>query len=550
MSIGQFTPASIVDNDFTLDINPWVINNDVLDDGNISYKVTAYTDASNNLVAGIMWEVYKNGSIYKEVKPLSNILSDQQVYDIDVCLVKDPFTGDVNALTVFSVYSESIPSFWAMEAFRWDNGANEFTPYLTTPGGNVVQTIDLDLRKTAGEIGTSIRIDANDLSEFIIVFDNANQQVFGYTGFVYGGTSIYNNGLNFNNIDPFFIDDGVSPDVSITRNNDLADLYITYCSYIGSSGSSAGKLIVAESGYLGLKNIVPSPTYTFNIVAAPALSPVPNQFDSPRIASPKIDPFNLNKYTVVYNVIEGSNRFKFYIRGYTNDYGAIQTYNNGSMGPSLNITEIVNCKPVVTYDNNDQVWVGWLINNTIGSSANFPPTVIPYPSATDAFFPVVVKCDAVGRAMLAEYWEVPHVGSNFGSNNAIGTFAISGRNSSLELANYYSYFNSTPNGAGVTNLLSKSVDIVSASSLREISKGEHIKSGLNEFLNDNLNVTNLNFIIIDTQGKLIYSTRGSANDILKYINTDFQELDKSIYLCNLYSADGKVNINEKLFPNK
>jgi hypothetical protein len=499
--------------------------------------------------------------ISKEIKPLSNILSDQQVYDIDVCLVKDPFTNEVNALVVFSVYSESIPSFWGMEAFRWDSGNNEFTPYLTTPGGNgnpsspggnVVPTIDLDLRKTAGEIGTSIRIDANDLNEFIIVFDNANQKVFGYTGFVDGSISIYKNGLNFNNIDPFFIDDGVSPDVSITKSNAIFDPYITYCSYIGSAGSSAGKLIVAESGYLGLKAIVPSPTYTFSIVAAPALLPVPNQFDSPRIASPKIDPSGIvtNKYTVVYNVIEGSSRFKFYIRGYTNDYGSIQTYNNGTMGPSLNITEIVNCKPVVTYDNNDQVWVGWLINNMIGSSANFPPTVIPYPSATDAFFPVVVKCDPFGRTLLSEYWEVPHVGTNFGSNNAIGTFAISGRNSSFEQANYYSYFNSTPNAAGITNLLSKSVNIFTATSLREISQGEQIKSGLNEFLNNNLNVVNLNFMIFDTQGKLIYSTRGSGNDILKYINSEFQELDKSIYLCNLYSADGKVNINEKLFPNK
>jgi hypothetical protein len=94
------------------------------------------------------------------------------------------------------------------------------------------------------------------------------------------------------------------------------------------------------------------------------------------------------------------------------------------------------------------------------------------------------------------------------------------------------------------------VDIVATNGLRKIPNEEQIKSGLNEFLNDNLNIVNLNFMIIDTQGKLVYSTRGSGNDILKYINSEFQELEKSIYLCNLYSADGKVNINEKLFPNK
>ena len=559
LSFGQFKQASIIDYDRALAIAPWVINNDVLDDGNISYKVTAYTDASNNLVAGIMWEVYDLSTgtpvlISKEVKPLSNILSDQQVYDIDVCLVKDPFTGEVNALTVFSVYSESIPSFWGMEAFRWDNGANEFTPYLTTPGGNVVPTVKLDNGQVAGGIGTAIHIDANDLGEFIIVFDNEVGKVYGYAGYFNGNgiLNIYNNGLNFYNTDPFFIDDGVSPDVSITSNINVLDPYIIYCTYIGTAGTNSGKLIVADSEFGFLKSPVPTFAFVINVIAAPALLPFPNEFETPRIASPKIDPSGMvtNKYTVVYNVIEGSSRFRFYIRGFTNNYGTVQTYNNGSIGSSLNITQIINSKPVVTYDLNDKVWVGWLINNTIGSSPNFPANVIPFNSATDAFFPIVVPCDEYGTTTSSDYWEVPYVGNNFGSNNAIGTFALSGRNSTSQKENYYSYFNSTPNVNGVTNLLTKSVNINGASSLKSFSKNEKNQGNLIEFLLTNSYQGSFNFLIFDSQGKLMYSLLGSTQDILTYINTDFQDLDDAIYLCNLYTSDGEISINEKLFPNK
>ena len=459
----QFTNAVIADNVYSLTTYPSIVNNDILDDGNNTYRVTAFSDAAGPR-SGIMWECFFAGNNYSGDLPLNyySVYSGAVVNYIDVSIAKEINSNVIHALAVFSVNS-IYGNQWLLEDFIWNGSAFISNPSI--PQWSIAY----------GNFGTTIHIDANTNGEFIVVYDDAGGNLYHITGFLAGGVnllSVYTDQAN-----------STFPDVTLSHD-------ILWNTYVYESAIISGILTINEDPF----SSVSIATFT-NFSQLNNLGVIVNR---PRISSPNLlgGP---NEYEVVFECTNNARTY-YEIRGYNNAAAVGYKYNIGTFVPGGNTTSVPNHHPVVAYDQYNHVNVGWVLDNSTGTISG----------AFQSHYPIVVPCDNTGTPTVSTYWETPRPGANFGNYFSIPYLALAGRHSFTTDDTFVSTYSLTN-----SDFLTKWVPINSSSSLKMSETKNPPNNTLHVFLQKADPLSKYQITIWNTQGQEVSS---------RYLNLDEIEI--------------------------
>lgn len=351
----QFITAIQGNNTFSLSVVGRATGNDILEKSGDVWEVTVWDDVSGN--PGLGFNVNSSGTFFNNIA-----LSNNDAYDTDVALTVDG-SGDIHAIVVY--FSQNAGGY-VVEDFVWNTN-----------------TFNLNSGPTVFDIqsvfGTAVNVDAEYDGYFIVVWDVSGSP-FGITGDVAGGT------LNLNNVISIGSSaTGIFPDVCINnRGNDR----VTYC-YIDASGD----LIVDSDSY---GNMGTSSTPTNELTTQPN-----DMFLVPRIACNDASVVgNAIDWTVVVMDTDVSSAYR--IIGYSfnsSNLLNVVEYSNSTIWaiPGEDLKNHESYHPVVTYDDQGSIFVGWNYNN-----------IPAYTSSTiDSYYPLVVACDYNGNPLF-DYWNVPN----------------------------------------------------------------------------------------------------------------------------------------------
>ena len=491
----QFTNAVIADNVYSLSTTPTIVNNDILDDGNDTYRVTAFSDAVGPR-SGIMWECNFAGNYYSGDLPLNyySIYTGATVNYIDVSIAKDVNNPDIHALAVFSVNS-IYGNQWLLEDFIWNGTAFISNPSI--PQWSIAY----------GNFGTTIHIDANTNGEFIVVYDDAGGNLYHITGLLAGGVNLLS----------LFTDQNLSssPDVVISH-----DLFGN--SYVYESAIISGVLTINEGDFSNISSNSFSINNPINnlgvIVSRPRISS-PNSLGGP------------NEYEVVFECTNNARTY-FEIRGYNNAAGFGFRYNIGTFVPGGNTTSVPNHHPVVSYDQYNDVNVGWVLDNSSGAISG----------AFQSQYPIVVPCDNTGTPTVTTYWETPRPGANFGNYFSLPYLALSGRHSLTYDSTFVSTY-SLSNSA----FLTKRAIINSASSLKVAEVNNTSTNNVQTFIQTADPLSKYKTTIWNTEGREVSSSYLNLNEIEIFIKSNLDNLPSGIYFTRLINDKhqtaftGKIN---------
>ncbi len=489
----QFTNAVIADNVYSLSTTPTIVNNDILDDGNDTYRVTAFSDAVGPR-SGIMWECNFAGNYYSGDLPLNyySIYTGATVNYIDVSIAKDVNNPDIHALAVFSVNS-IYGNQWLLEDFIWNGTAFISNPSI--PQWSIAY----------GNFGTTIHIDANTNGEFIVVYDDAGGNLYHITGNLAGGVnllSLYSDQVN-----------STFPDVTLSHD-------IFGNSYVYESAIISGKLTINEDQF----SAVSTSSFSF-------FSQI-NNFgvivNRPRISSPNSFGGSY-EYEVVYEATNNARTY-YEIRGYNNAAAFGFRYNIGSFVPGGNTTSVPNHHPVVSYDQYNNVNVGWVLDNSTGAISG----------AFQSHYPIVVPCDNTGTPTVSTYWETPRAGANFGNYFSIPYLALSGRHSLTYDSTFVSTYSLTN-----ADFLTKRAIINSASSLKVADVKNTSTNNLQVFIQTADPLSKYKTTIWNTEGREVSSRNLNLSEIENFIKSNLDELPIGIYFTRLINDK-----NQTVFAGK
>ena len=420
------------------------------------FRITSYGSIGNSN-GGIAWDVTSSGT-GKLSFGLANVLNT------DVSLINDA-NGTVYAVAVYTDGHRIL-----MEVYKWSGGA------FVSFGSTSIVAYSLSVI-----FGTSLKMDASYNGDFVIVWDDPNGTIISETGSLVGGTpTLSGNRVTINASNCSF------PDVAI-YNNSPEIAHISYLDY-NSLSLNNGVLTVEDHSFSSLASGSASITSTFTAAA------IGNDFyTSPRIASTD-NSGNVDDWTVVYedDYTVSSVITHYYIKSHNNSgAGTSYTYNNSSVGPSLNISGSDNAIPVVTYDYNGDVWVGW----------NFDDNANGYGGA-QAIYPIVLKCDNVAAPVpfsgITTFWEVPDPLSNGDNFFAIG---LSGRHST-STGELFMSFNDIIN----SDINTKYIVISGATSLKKNTPFSEIP----EVNNNDFGILR----VFNEMGQQIFAKSGSYRELL------------------------------------
>jgi hypothetical protein len=490
----QFTNAVIADNVYSLSTTPTIVNNDILDDGNDTYRVTAFSDAVGPR-SGIMWECHYAGNNYTNSLMLNyySIYSRAVVNYIDVSVVKDINSNVIHALAVFSVNS-IYRNQWILEDFIWNGTAFVSNPSI--PQWSIAY----------GNFGTTIHIDANTNGEFIVVYDDASGQLYHITGFIAGGVnllSVYAD-QNFS----------LSPDVTISH-----DLFGN--SFVYESAIISGVLSINEGDFSNIS----SNSFSIN-------NPINNLgviVSKPRISSPNFLG-GANEYEVVFECTNNARTY-YEIRGYNNAAGFGFKYNIGTFVPGGNTTSVPNHHPVVSYDQYNNVNVGWVLDNSTGAISG----------AFQSHYPIVVPCDNTGTPTVSTYWETPRSGVNFGNYFSIPYLALSGRHSLTYDSSFVSTYSLTN-----ADFLTKRAVINTASSLKVADVKNTSTNNLQAFIQTADPLSKYQTTIWNTEGREVSSRYLNLSEIENFIKSNLDELPSGIYFTRLFNDKHHTAFTSKI----
>lgn len=491
----QFTNAVIADNVYSLSTTPSIVNNDILDEGNNTYRVTAFSDAAGPR-SGIMWECFFAGNNYSGDLPLNyySVYSGAVVNYIDVSIAKDINSNVIHALAVFSVNS-IYGNQWLLEDFIWNGSAFISNPSI--PQWSIAY----------GNFGTTIHIDANTNGEFIVVYDDAGGNLYHITGILAGGVNLFSVILDQNQ--------SSNPDVTISHD-------ILGNSYVYESAIVSGILTINEDQF----SAVSIATFT-NFSQLNNLGVIVNR---PRISSPNIlgGP---NEYEVVFECTNNA-RTNYEIRGYNNAAAVGFRYNIGTFVPGGNTTSVPNHHPVVAYDQYNHVNVGWVLDNSTGAISG----------AFQSHYPIIVPCDNSGTPTVTTYWETPRPGANFGNYFSIPYLALSGRHSFTYDKTFVSTYSQTN-----SDFLTKWVPINSSSSLKLANVKNTVTNNLQTFIQTADPFSKYQTTIWNIEGQQLTSHNLNLSEITNFINSNLANLPSGIYFTRLISEKhqtaftGKIN---------
>ena len=157
----QFVPASATETTISSNSGSRATGNDIFDIGGNKYAVSVWDNGGTG-TSGLGYNVSGVGA-----GAAAFYFSD--AVDPDVCLVKDPQNGDVYAI---AVYYSSTAGGWICDYFQ----------YISTSFVRILyQPID------GGNYGYSINIDGNFNGDFVIIYDDVSNNLWGVAGTVNGG---------------------------------------------------------------------------------------------------------------------------------------------------------------------------------------------------------------------------------------------------------------------------------------------------------------------------------------------------------------------------
>jgi hypothetical protein len=484
------------------------IGNDIIRVNGDVFKVTVINDLSTSDNPGIQWETFTgtyNG--YTLLNYTSGILF------VDAVLIYNEDNSCQNTrFDVIVAYSDASNSY--LETFYWDYASNTFV-------SNSYWTI-------GGPASTAINIDANELGEFVITWDEAS------TGDCYALNGSYTSSCG----DPSLVSGNAaticsgceSPDVAINYDGSTHRVY--FC-FIDNS--------VLKVEHDDFSDINGSYSATSDYASA---SPYPaHDFNIPRIACPNSWHGDVRDFMVVAEDRDiGTDELIFGVNRYQSGTPTECYYNDGgTCSPGdISVPGAAHFRPVVTYNStsNQDIWIGWNLDNLSGAIS----------TTYDALYPIVLALDYAGNTISHNYLDVPVFVT---SADEIGPLAISGR---YHTDNFYSFYNTWAyQGSATIDLYSKSVAQTSTSSLRlansdsepELNFLELLTKGMpgNEYNNQDYFLLN----ILDIAGKEIVNEQGNLSNLSERYSILKNQLSPGIYIASLTSTDKVVNIASKLF---
>ncbi len=372
----QFVSASQTDLTGGIYVTPYNTGNDVYNDAAFSYSVSVCGDV-NNSSPSLVWDVF-DGSTH-EIGSIV-LAATNDIYHTDVCLVQ--FNGDVFAEVVF--YAGGTAQAVYLQEYIWGN-----------PGGIWGFYLNNSTFWSAAGVNT-VNIDGDHQGNFALTYNDSSDDLFTVTG------NCISFNINNSGNTVTLPNKGKVPDVSIF--NDGSALEVHYV-YVGTSNTT---LEVESYSFTALAG-GSSAIFTSPLSANAAEG---YYYDMPRIASPN-STGSATDFTVVVQETNHSNSDQ--IVGFNNTTGPSPiVYNDGAYSPYYDLTSVPNKRPVVTYDNQGNTWVGWTYDDY--SSGLF---------YANAITPLIIKCDYNGVPYgSSNYWVVP-VG--IGDGAAVDQLSLAGR---------------------------------------------------------------------------------------------------------------------------
>lgn len=366
-------------------VNSRCIGNDIMYINGDLYSVNVWDDLNNQ--CGIAWEVDDQSTIYTGNTSFQN---SNDIIDPDVALAYDG--ADIYALVAYHDFGADE---YYLDIFTWQ------------PSPTFAFTLSSSTNFYSGPMTTTLNLDTDGSTGFAIVIDR-NTKILAFTGSVSSGSASFNNSGN-----PVQIGAGYYPDLCIFR--DASD-YVVHLTYVADNSGTLDNLIINHHLFSALSSGNGTPANYQSI------TPGTGDFHFPRIACPNGSILgDKDDYTVVVQETDGNT---YNIVGF-ND-GSPSTpiyYNDGNFPSPYPINTEPNYLPVVTYDDQNQVWVGWILDNI----ANSLPTYI-------SIFPIALKCDFDAQIIGSTYWEVPDylqdgdeivllaLAGRFGNDQLLATF--------------------------------------------------------------------------------------------------------------------------------
>ncbi len=468
---------------------------DDMDYNGSHYRVTAFGSTGNS-AGGIAWDVTSGGT-----GVVSFGLSG--VINTDVSLINDG-NGSMYAIAVYTDGHRIL-----MEVFKWSSGA------FVSFGSTSVVAYSLSII-----FGTSLKMDASYNGDFAIVWDDPNGAIIGETGSLVGGVpTLSGNRVTINSANCGF------PDVAM-YNNSPEIAHISYIDY-NSLGSNNGVLTVEDHSFSSLASGSATITSTFTTAATGN-----DYFASPRIASTD-NSGNVNDWTVVYEDDLYNNFFlivNYYIKGYNNaSSGSYYTYNDGASTSPWNISGADNSFPVVTYDYNDNVWVGWNLD-----FVGLPLGILS--NTYDAIYPIVLQSDNVAAPvanMPFAYWNVP---DPLTTNDDYFALGLSGRHSTTNGELFMSY-----NDINNNDIDTKYITISGASSLKLAGSNK----GVFDFKSNNLGKLQ----VFNEIGQQLFIGEGICKELLRNFFAKNYSKELSFLLLRFTDNESKSITTKKIIAS-
>jgi hypothetical protein len=282
-----------------------------------------------------------------------------------------------------------------------------------------------------------------------------------------------------------------------------------------------GLVTISEDPLSSIYNSAPT---TINTLSNPGVI-----VSRPRISSPNLLG-GANEYEVVFECTNNARTY-YEMRGYNNAAAVGYKYNIGTFVPRGNTTSVPNHHPVVAYDQQNNVNVGWVLDNSSGAISG----------AFQSLYPIVVPCDNTGTPTVSTYWETPRAGANFGNYFSLPYLALSGRHSLTYDSTFVSTYSLTN-----ADFLTKSVIINSASSLKVADIKNASTNNLQAFIQTADPLSKYKTTIWNTEGREVSSRNLNLSEIENFIKSNLDNLPSGIYFTRLINDKNQVAFAGKI----
>jgi hypothetical protein len=450
--------------------------------------------------------------------------------DPDVCLLDDG--SNLFAVAVYmanTVNSPDFVSYYMLECFKYNYSTGTFAPctsyiifqfslatsYVALPGDFEINIDGVDRKFVVAwndSLGNFVKANNGSIDGCAVVCNLASPDTIYY----------YNRTTN-----PGNPTHGL-PDVAVNSEDSV---YFTYLIKDLSNNSRFEVAHVRNGGSHGLCGAGKiHVTVAYNSGASGV-----GEYADPRVACPNlatsVTGASAEDYMVVVGETNKASQWKILgVNFYKSGSGltVINYYNDGSGFSLVDLDDVINEKPVVTYDEDGYIMVGWMFDNLSGNY---------YPAQT-AYYPIAIGCYSDGKISVSNYMDVPYLISPYDSYTSL---SVAGRYYS---DNLYTFYKSED------DLYTKTV-AKGSSNLRIAASDDPATYSLelllcNFYFDSDIEYLQFYLYIHDIAGKQIIKFNGNLNEMRREYNKLKKFISPGIYFGRINTADGIVNVSGKL----